>query len=91
MSQGVSIGYWSADVLLQMLEAAGPDITPEKFEATINGGWTYEPALEGSMGPVAFPDGHSVPTPCAALLKVNGTKFDVVSAFDCYGTIPFSG
>ena len=88
MSQGVSIGYWSADVLLQMLDAVGPDLTPETFDQVINGGFEYE-GLEGSMGPVTFPDGHTVPTPCATLVQTVDGEFDVINPFSCYEAIPF--
>jgi branched-chain amino acid transport system substrate-binding protein len=90
LSQGVQLGYWSADIMLQMLEAVGPDLTPESFDAVINGGWTYEPPLEGGMGPVTFPEGHAVPTPCAALVRIVDAKFEVIAPYACYDTIPFS-
>jgi ABC-type branched-subunit amino acid transport system substrate-binding protein len=83
-----SIGYWSADVLVQMLEAAGPDLTPERFDEVINGGFTYEPTGDPmGIGPMEYPRDHDQPAPCAALVRVNGTKYEPVLPMDCYEVI----
>jgi branched-chain amino acid transport system substrate-binding protein len=89
-TQGVQLGYWSADILLQMLKAVGSNLTPTSFEAKINGGFKYQPPA-GGMGPVSFPGDHVKPTPCAALVKIANAKFEVVSPFACYSSIPFTG
>src|SRR5262249_38549118 len=36
VTQGASIGYWSADVLVQMLEAVGQDLNTKTFYETVN-------------------------------------------------------
>ncbi len=85
---GTAIGYWSADVLVQMLEAVGPDLTPENFDKVINGGWTYEPQGEPfGVGPVSYPRDHSQPTPCAALVQVDGTEYKPILPMTCYEAI----
>ncbi len=82
---GTSIGYWSADVLVQMLQAVGPDLTPENFDKVINGGWTYEPVGDPfGIGPVSYPQDHDQPTPCAALVQVDGTEYKPVLPMTCY-------
>lgn len=85
---GTALGYWSADVLVQMLEAVGPDLTPETFDAVINGGWTYEPQGDPfGIGPVSYPRDHDQPTPCAALVQVAGTEYTPVLPMTCYDII----
>lgn len=82
---GTSIGYWSADVLVQMLQAVGPDLTPENFDKVINGGWTYKPVgTPFGIGPVSYPQDHDQPTPCAALVQVKGTEYKPVLPMTCY-------
>ena len=74
ISFGASIGYWSADVMVQMLEEAGEDLTPESFEAAINDGFTYE-TIEGGIGPVEYPNDHTAPRSCTALVKVEDGQY----------------
>ncbi|MEO6124235.1 MAG: ABC transporter substrate-binding protein [Ilumatobacteraceae bacterium] len=82
---GTAIGYWSADVLIQMLQAVGPDLTPENFDKVINGGWTYEPQGDPfGIGPVSYPQDHNQPTPCAALVQVDGTSYKPILPMTCY-------
>lgn len=84
-----SIGYWSADVMVQMLEAVGEDLTPERFGEVINGGFTYEPWGDpAGIGPVEFPRDHSQPTPCAAMVRVEGEEYEPVVPMTCYEVIP---
>lgn len=83
ISFGASVGYWSADVMVQMLEAAGEDLTPESFEAAINGGFTYEP-IEGGIGPVEFPNDHTAPRSCTALVKVEDGAYVEAVPMTCY-------
>jgi branched-chain amino acid transport system substrate-binding protein len=83
-----SIGYWSADVLVQMLDAVGQDLTPARFNEVINGGWTYKPWGDPiGIGPVTFPQDRSQPSPCAALVQVNGTEYKPIVPMTCYRII----
>ena len=87
-----SIGYWSADVLVQMLDAAGKDLTAESFAEAVNGGWTYEPLGDPmGIGPVQYPRDHDQPTPCAALVQVKGTNYEPVLPLSCYDVIKVGG
>ncbi len=84
-----SIGYWAADVMVQMLEAVGKDLTPEKFDEVINGGFTYEPWGDPQgIGPVEFPRDHSQPTPCAAMVQAKGEAYEPIVPMTCYEVIP---
>ena len=85
---GVATSYWSADMLISMLKATGRDLTPAKFEATVNGGWTYTPSPAGAMGPVTWPGGHTQPSPCAALVQAAGSAYKAAVPFKCYKPLP---
>jgi branched-chain amino acid transport system substrate-binding protein len=85
---GASIGYWQADVFIQMLKAVGPELTPESLSELVNSGeFTYEPELEGAIGPMTFPDAEAQPTPCSALVQVKDGAYVSAVPFDCYEVI----
>ena len=88
---GVGVGYWTTDVLIAMLEAAGPDLTATGMVDTVNAGFSYEPELAGGIGPVDFPAKHDEAVPCSALLEVSGTEYTIVNPFTCYENYPFTG
>jgi branched-chain amino acid transport system substrate-binding protein len=79
---GASLGYWNADILVQQLEAAGAELTPESFQAAMDG-FTYE-SVDGGIGPVAYPKDQAEATPCAAVVEVKGGKYEVLNPMDCY-------
>jgi ABC-type branched-subunit amino acid transport system substrate-binding protein len=83
VTQGASIGWWSADVMIQMLEDIEGDITPDSFRELAESGWEYEP-VDGGIGPISYPEGHTNPAPCAGLVKVEGGKYVTAVKFDCY-------
>jgi len=86
---GVASSYWAADMLVSMLKATGRNLTPATFEATVNGGsYTYTPSPAGAMGPVAWPGGHTQPSPCAALVQLSGSTYKAAVPFTCYKNWP---
>jgi ABC-type branched-subunit amino acid transport system substrate-binding protein len=88
ITQGNSIGYWSADLLVQMLKAVGNNLSPDNFQSVVNNNFKTNPPATGGLGPLGFPLGHSDPAPCAAFVKVQGTQFVVTQPFKCYQNIP---
>jgi ABC-type branched-subunit amino acid transport system substrate-binding protein len=81
--------YWMADVFVQMLEKAGTDLTPAEFGKVINGGFTYQPEGDPSgLGEIKYPEGHSEPAPCSALVKIKGTSYEPVTKLTCYKNVP---
>jgi branched-chain amino acid transport system substrate-binding protein len=82
---GAALGYWMADVLVAMLEATGPDLTPERFDEVVNGGFTYEPWGDPpGIGEMEYPRDHDQPAPCAALVQVKGNVYEPVLPLTCY-------
>ncbi len=84
-TQGASIGYWSTELLRQMLveTAAKGDITPENFRAVAEGGFTSE-TVEGGPGEVTYPDYHTSLAPCSGLVQVVDGAFQSAVPFACY-------
>jgi branched-chain amino acid transport system substrate-binding protein len=90
VSLGESLGYWQADMLIQMLQAtakAGRPLTGAGLGKTVNAGFTYKGTLAGGLGSATFPQVESVPVPCAGLLRVTGTVYKVYQPFTCYKNI----
>ncbi|MBX6391580.1 MAG: ABC transporter substrate-binding protein [Frankia sp.] len=91
LTLGTIQSYWMADVFVQMLEAVGRDLTPERFDEVINGGFTYEPtAKQPGIGPISFPKGHGEPSPCSALVRIQGTSYQPVTPMTCSENVPLS-
>ncbi len=92
LSFGDQLGYWIADLLIEMIQAtakAGRPLTGDGLYQTANSGsFTYTPPLDGGPGSVKFPEGESVPAPSAALVQVAGTQYKVTVPFKCYENIP---
>jgi ABC-type branched-subunit amino acid transport system substrate-binding protein len=85
---GTALSYWSADVFVQMLQAAGKDLTAASFGQTVNGGWTYKPAGDPiPLGPVSYPDDHTQAAPCGALVQISGTKYLPIKPLTCYKNV----
>jgi branched-chain amino acid transport system substrate-binding protein len=89
---GVAISYWAADMLVQMLQKVGKDLTPATFQSVIDSGsgFTYTPDPPGAVCPLQWPQGHSQPAPGAALTQASGTKYTVAVPFTCYSIKPSS-
>jgi branched-chain amino acid transport system substrate-binding protein len=81
---GTAIGYWTADLYLQMLDAAGGD--PAKVHDVVNAGFTYKGVPDG-VGDGEWPELQDVAAPCAVLMKVEGGKYVVAQPYACYENI----
>ena len=81
-----AIGYWAADIFIQLLQAAaarGVALTPQALIDTAAGGWTYHGAA-GGPGDLAFPaPGWSRPDGCSTLVQLNGTTYKEVEPYTC--------
>lgn len=86
VTQGGSVGYWSTDLMIQMVKSIKGDITADSFRAVAEGGFTYKP-LEGGIGSISYPEGHTNPSPCAAMVQVKNGKYVSAAPFKCYGLV----
>lgn len=86
VTQGGQIGYWSADVLIQMLKAIQGDITPDNFRKMAEAGFTYK-TVDGGIGEIKYPDGHFNAAPCAGMVQVKGGKYVSAVPFKCYSLL----
>jgi ABC-type branched-subunit amino acid transport system substrate-binding protein len=87
---GTDVGYWSADLLIQLLEATkarGAALTPQNLVQTVQAGVTVKPAMAGGNGPLTWPLYADRPQACAALVRGAGTTYDLVEKFTCYNDI----
>ncbi len=83
-SQAVSLGYWSADFLIYLLNEIGDDLNTRTFFNAANiQGTIYSPDVLG--GPCALMTAlvHQDPSGGMALLQVRGGVFRPVVDFDC--------
>jgi branched-chain amino acid transport system substrate-binding protein len=88
ISFGAALAYMEADLVVQLLEAAGPDLDTKTFDEAANGGsFVYAP-LEGGPGALKYPAHHFLPADCAAIVKIEGTEYKVVEPFNCYEGFP---
>ena len=94
LTDGVSIGYWTAIVLEQMLKATLKNVggNPSKvtgaaLQKTVTGGFTYKDPIAGGIGTETFPAAETVPTGCATLLKVSGANYKQIDPYECQGLV----
>jgi ABC-type branched-subunit amino acid transport system substrate-binding protein len=83
VTQGASIGYWSSDLMIQMLKSISGDITPDNFRKVAEGGFTYK-TVDGGIGEIKYPEGHFNAAPCSGMVQVKAGKYVPVVPFKCY-------
>lgn len=76
---GALVGWQSADLYLQLLDAAGGDAS--KVVEVGNDGFTFKQP-EGGFN-VSFPDGHTERAECSGLVTVKSGKYELVEPFTC--------
>ena len=85
LTQHLAIGYWAADIFLDMLDKTGKDLTRQKFLDTGNGSYAYE---NPGFGRIRYPKDHSEPNGCGALVKLEGGAFEVAKNLKCFDNVP---
>ncbi len=82
---GGEIGYDEAEQFVEELQAIGQTLNTQTWDQKINGGgFTSYATLDGGPGKLQWPAAHLLPADCAAIVKVSGTSFQVVTPFQCY-------
>jgi branched-chain amino acid transport system substrate-binding protein len=86
---GTAIGYWTADMFVQMLKATGAKgpITQQSFHDAVQAGVTLKPELEGGNGPLIFPEYETKPMPCASFVQAQGNHYVSKVKYTCYEDI----
>ncbi|MET8986271.1 ABC transporter substrate-binding protein [Nonomuraea wenchangensis] len=85
LTQHLAIGYWAADIFLDLLGKTGSDLTRERFLATANGSYLYE---NPGFGRIEYPKDHTEPNGCGALVKLEGGAFRVAKSMKCFDNVP---
>jgi len=90
----VAVGYWSAIVFEQMLEATlkaeggnPAKVTGATLEKTVTSDFTYTDPIAGGIGSETFPAAETIPTGCGTLVKTTGTTFTQVAPYQCIGAV----
>ena len=84
-SQAVSLGYWSADLLIALLDAIGPGLDTATFHQTVNvEGVDYDPAMVGAPCPFNTLDIHRSAAGGAAMVRVQGGIYRPAVGFNCF-------
>jgi ABC-type branched-subunit amino acid transport system substrate-binding protein len=86
-SQAVSLGYWSADVLVRLLAAVGDDLDTDTFAAAVDAGVVIGSADDGGPCPVDTTSMGHRPAGGAALLAIRNARYRSVVAFSCPPTV----
>lgn len=73
LTSALAQGYLSAQMFVEIVEAAGQDLTYDSFYKVANGGFKFDG--DGAVGSITFPDAHAGNSGCEALVQVVDGKF----------------
>jgi branched-chain amino acid transport system substrate-binding protein len=91
-AQGPQFAYDQADMLVQMLTAAGKDLNTKTFEAAVNGGnFVYKPNPTGGPAELPYPAGHFSGADCTAAMQVVKGKYVVKGEYKCFESVKTRG
>jgi len=82
-TQSMAVGYWAADIFLKITEKAGKTLTRQSF-LTASAGFSYD---NPGFGRISYPKDQAEPNGCGALVKLNGTKFEVAQHLKCFDNV----
>jgi ABC-type branched-subunit amino acid transport system substrate-binding protein len=86
---GGEIGYIEAEQFIEELQAVGQQLDTKTWDQKVNGGaFSAYTNLQGGPGPMQFPAGHDIAADCAAIVKITGTTYNVITPFGCYSSLP---
>jgi len=81
ITQPFASGYFSALLLVQMLEAAGKDLTYSNFYKAANG-FTYDG--DGALGKITFPAAQNTIPLCGSLAVLKADGFEEAQPLTCF-------
>ena len=82
---GSLVGYWSADLLIQLIAAAGEDLNTASFYQAVNIDGFETTQQSGGLGPVKWPADHVIAPDCTGMVQVVDADYVVAHPFVCYG------
>ena len=86
LSLGTLAGYFSADMFIQAVKAAGKSPTGPGIQKAA-AKMTYQ--IKNVIGPTTYPAAYTLGTSCAQLAKSDGTAFSVLVPYGCYPALNF--
>ena len=82
---GSLVGYWSADLMIQMIAAAGEDLNTASFYQAVNIDGFETTQQSGGLGSVKWPADHVIAPDCTGMVQVVDAEYAVAYEFVCYG------
>ena len=82
---GSLVGYWSTDLMIQMIAAAGEDLNTASFYQAVNLDGFESTQESGGLGSVKFPADHVIAPDCTGMVQVVDAEYEVAYDFVCYG------
>ena len=82
---GSLVGYWSADLMIQLIAAAGEDLNTASFYQAVNIDGFETTQQSGGLGPVKWPADHIIAPDCTGMVQVVDADYVVAHPFVCYG------
>jgi branched-chain amino acid transport system substrate-binding protein len=79
--QTAAAGYFSAELLIRVLEEVGEDVTAERFLQVAND--NFEFGIPDTLGTITYPEAHTQGAPCGSLVEYTGTAYEVAVPFLC--------
>lgn len=83
LTLGNSLGYWSTDALLSVVEAAGGSLDTATYVDALREGFRYRPGLDGGPCPATASDLLAGPAGGAAILQVVSGTYQPVVEWTC--------
>ena len=88
LTQDIAIGYYSADIFLHHLQAAGHNLSRASFLKAANNGSSY--SVPQGLGAISFPNTHENSVPCGSLVQISGGKYVEKVPLTCFKNTPLS-
>jgi Periplasmic binding protein len=84
---GTAAGYWSADMLVEMLQATAArygaaNVTPSKLQQVASH-FTYVSSLKGGLCPLSYPKSFDAPAVGFTTVEVQGSGYVVKIPYSC--------
>jgi hypothetical protein len=80
---GELAAYYGADYFVKLIEAAGPNLTPQHLQQVAS---TYKYEIPGVVGPSYMPQGWVSSPSCQEIVHSDGTKWTVAVPYTCAST-----